>query len=118
MRSLLQPVERLVEMANKLWMGGILKTRRLYTIDCLLQGAVKKGILHIKLMNRPTTRESQREDCPHSSGLHNPAENLIEIHARPLGETPKNLASLIPLQGPVGGELVLEDPLVRHHVSL
>ena len=118
MGSLLQPKESLVEMTNKLWVGGILETRWLYTIDCLLQGVVKKSILHIKLVNRPLTREGQREHCPHSSWLHNQAESLTEIYARTLGETPKNPTSLVPLKRPVSGELVLEDSLARHHVSL
>jgi hypothetical protein len=79
---------------------------------------VKKGVLLVELVYGPLARERQREHCPHGSWLHNRTECLTKIHTRPLGETLKNPAGLISLKRPVCGELVLEDPLSRHHVSL
>lgn len=57
-RSLFQPVERLVEAANKVGVRRILKPRRLRAIDSLGQSAMKKCILHIKLVHGPLTGES------------------------------------------------------------
>jgi hypothetical protein len=45
------------------------------------------------------------------------AEGLIVVDAGPLGEAVKNPASLVPFQGAVGVELVLEDPFAGDDVG-
>ena len=115
-RSLLQPIG-LVQTTNKIRMGGILKTRRLYAVNCISQGTMQKSILDVELMNRPAPRESQREHCVNSGWLHHRTESLREIHTRPLGKTTKNLVHHIPFERPVRPELVLEDPLPGDNVG-
>jgi hypothetical protein len=58
-------------------------------------------------------REAQ--DGVNYRGLHNGAECLITIDAGTLCELTKNLLSLVPLECPVGLELVSEDPLVYNN---
>jgi hypothetical protein len=94
---LLQPIQRLPEEADMIRTSRILKPRWLLTVDSLRQVAMKEGVLHIQLMNRPPAGQSQREHGAHSGGLDDGAERLIEVNTRSLGETTENPAGLIPL---------------------
>jgi hypothetical protein len=49
--------------------------------------------------------------------LDNRAESLIVVDARWLGEAEKNSTSLVPFQGAVGVELVLEDPFASDDIG-
>jgi hypothetical protein len=53
MRSLLQAIERFLQEANKIQMSWIFEPGWLLAIHCLTEIAMKKDVLHIKLMNRP-----------------------------------------------------------------
>jgi hypothetical protein len=77
---------------------------------------MEKGILHIQLVHRPRTRESKRENCAHYSRLHHWTECLIIINDRPLGETPENPASLVPLQSTINSTRASPNPLASHHI--
>ena len=68
-------------------------------------------------MHRSGARERKREDCAHRSGLHHWTEGLIVVHTRPLGETPKNPASLVALQCAISPTLMRPDPLTSHHIA-
>jgi hypothetical protein len=50
--------------------------------------------------------------------LHNGAESLIIIDAGTLHEPAKNPAGLVPLEYPIGLELVLEDPLIGDNIGV
>src|SRR6185437_10361918 len=56
-RSLLQTIERLVEPTDHIRTTRVHKSRWLRAVDSLGQGAVKKRILHIQLVHRPSARE-------------------------------------------------------------
>jgi hypothetical protein len=95
----------------------VFKSGRLNAVHCLGQSAMQEGILHIKLVHGPLPRQCQGENCANRSWLYHRTERLREIHTWALGETPKNPARFVPLQCPICMELVLEDPLARHHVG-
>ena len=67
-----------VSRVNKAW--------RLLTVDGLLQVSVKKGVLHIQLVDRLATRGGDAEDDVNRHRLDDGAEGLIEIDAGALGE--------------------------------
>jgi hypothetical protein len=50
--------------------------------------------------------------------IHNEAESLIIIDAGTLHEPSKNPAGLVPLECPVGLELVLEYPLIGDNIGI
>jgi hypothetical protein len=78
---------------------------------------VQERILHIKLMNRPGAGDSQGEDSADRGRLDHRAEGLIVVDIGSLGEATKNPASLVPFQGAVRIELVLENPLAGDDVG-
>lgn len=73
---------------------------------------MEEGILHIKLVNRPTTRESQGKHCANVRWFDHRTEGLSKIDTWALSESTKNPTRLVPLERPVSVELVLEDPFV------
>jgi hypothetical protein len=79
---------------------------------------MKEGVLDVKLVYWPLAGDSQREHCPDGGRLDNRAEGLGKVDARTLGEAAKNPTCLVTLQGTVGMELVLEDPLARDDVGM
>jgi hypothetical protein len=78
---------------------------------------VQKHILHIKLMNRPGARDGQGEHGVDRDWFDHRAEGLIIVDTRSLGEAAKNPTSLVPFQGAVRIELVLENPLATDDVG-
>jgi hypothetical protein len=78
---------------------------------------MQERILHIELMNRPGAGDSQGEDGVDRGWLDHRAEGLIVVDAGSLGEAAKNPASLVPFQGVVVIELVLENPLAGDDVG-
>jgi hypothetical protein len=82
-------------------MGRINKIRRLLTVNGLLEMSVKKGVLHIQLMNRPLTRGSNAQHSPNRSLLNHRAECLIIINTRLLIISPSNPASLMLREGTI-----------------
>jgi len=78
---------------------------------------MKKSILHIELVYRPLARNSQRQNCPDGSGLHNRAGSFIIVNARALSKATKNPARLVALERTICLEFVLEDPLASHHIG-
>jgi hypothetical protein len=49
--------------------------------------------------------------------FHNQAESLVVVDSGALSETPKDLASLIVIEGPVSAELAREDPFADDDVG-
>jgi hypothetical protein len=68
-------------------------------------------------MNRPGAGDGQGEDGADRGRLDHRAEGLIIVDVGSLGEAVKNPASLVPFQGTIGIELVLENPLVGDDVG-
>jgi hypothetical protein len=68
-------------------------------------------------MNRPGVGDGQGENGVDRSRLDHRDEGLIVVDAESLGEAVKNSTSLVPFQGAIGIELVLENPLVGDDVG-
>jgi hypothetical protein len=68
-------------------------------------------------MNWPEAGDGQGEHGADCGRLDHWAEGLIVVDAGSLGEAAKNPASLVPFQGAVGIELVLENPLAGDAVG-
>jgi len=94
-----------------IWMSWILEPGRLLAINSLRQGAMKKGILHIELVNRPPAGQSQGEHCADGCRLHDGTKRLIKVNTRSLSEATKDPSGLIPLKGAIRPKLVLKNPL-------
>jgi hypothetical protein len=78
---------------------------------------VQEHILHIKLMNWPGARDSQREHGADHGRLDHRTKGLIVVNTRSLDEAMKNPVSLVLLQRTVGVELVLKNPFVGDDVG-
>lgn len=96
--GLLEAIEGAIQLAHVSRMSGVLETSWLCTIDSLGQSAMKEGILHVKLMDRPLTREGQRKHCADGSGLHNWVESLGEVNPRALCKSSKDPTRFVALQ--------------------
>jgi hypothetical protein len=114
---LLKSIERLVQATYVVRKSCVLKASRLSTVNYLRESPMQEGILHVQLINRPAARECQREHCVNSARLDNRTEGLVEIHAWALGEATKDPARLVPLQGSISIELVLEYLLASDDVG-
>jgi hypothetical protein len=49
---------------------------------------MEEGILHIKLLNWPVTRDSNSEHHANGDQFHNQAKSLVVVNPRALSETP------------------------------
>jgi len=96
--GLLEAIEGAIQLAHVSRMSGVLETSWLCTIDSLGQSAMKEGILHVKLMDRPLMREGQRKHCVDNSGLHKWAESLREVNPRALCKSSKDPTRFVALQ--------------------
>jgi hypothetical protein len=77
---------------------------------------VEKSVLHVELLNRSVTGNSNGEHRAHGGRFHNRAERLIVVHIRALSETPEDPTSLVSIQGAVGAKLVGEKSLAGDDV--
>jgi hypothetical protein len=68
-------------------------------------------------MNWPGVRDNQGEHGADHDRLDHRAEGLIVVDAGSLGEAAKDTVSLVPLQGTVRVELVLQNPFVGDDVG-
>jgi hypothetical protein len=66
--------------------GRVDEAGRLLTVDGLVQVAMKKGVLHVQLMDRPGVRSSDAEDDSDGRWLDNWAKCLVIVDVVPLGE--------------------------------
>jgi hypothetical protein len=96
----------------------ICKASRLTAVDCLSEGAVEKSILHVELLNRPVTANSNGEHRAHGGRFHNRAERLIVVHTGALSETPEDPMSFVAIEGAIGAKLVSENPLAGDDVRV
>jgi len=78
---------------------------------------VEEGILHVELADRPIPGRSNAEHGADRGRLDDRAEGLVVVDAGLLGETADDPARLVPGEGTVGVEFVLEQPLPSNNVS-
>jgi hypothetical protein len=116
MRLLLQAIERLVEMTDMLRLIRIHKTRWLLTVDNLINVAMEKGILDIKLPNRPGAGDGKVENHTNHGRLDNRMEGLIIVTSGTLREATNNPASFIARESPIRVEFMPKNPLPSHDV--
>jgi hypothetical protein len=100
-----------------IWGARVDESWRLLAVDGLLEVAVKKGVLHVQLVNGPGAGRGDAEYGPNGGRFDNRAEGLVVVDALALGEAANNPASLVAGKGPIGMKLVPEDPLPRHDVG-
>ena len=79
---------------------------------------MKKGVLHIKLMDRLVLRMSQSEDGANSGWLDNRAEGFVVINIGALCKPAKYPSSLVSVQGAISMELMFENPFAGDHIRL
>jgi hypothetical protein len=87
---------------------------RLAAVDCLSEGAVEKSVLHIELLNRPVTGNSNGEYCAYGGWFHNWAERLIIVHTGALSGTSEDPMSPVAIEGAIGAKLVAKRLIVVH----
>jgi hypothetical protein len=95
----------------------ISKSSGLRTIHSLKESPMKKGILHVKLMNWPITRVSNSEHYTDCCRFNHWAESLIIIDARSLSKPAKYPASFVSVKRPISMKFVLEYPFTSDHVG-
>jgi hypothetical protein len=69
-----------------IWGARIDESWRLLVVDCLLEVAVKKGVLHVQLVNGLGAGRGDAEYIPNGGQFDNQAEGLIVVNAFALGE--------------------------------
>jgi hypothetical protein len=95
--GLLEAVEGLVKLADHVGVSKVDKPNGLSAVDCLHQGAVEEGVLHIKLVDRPVPGQSESQDSPDGGRLDHRTKSLVVVNPRTLSEAPEHIASLVPL---------------------
>jgi hypothetical protein len=114
---LLEAVEGLVELADHVGLSRVDKPNWLGAVDRLRQGAVEEGVRDVELVDRPVPGHRQGQNSPDGGRLDHRTEGLVEVDPRALSEAPEHIAGLVPLQGPIGVQLQLEDPLPGDHIG-
>jgi hypothetical protein len=117
-RSLLQTVQRLVEVADQVRLSRVEETSGLCAINHLSQHIVEECVLDVELVDLPIPWESKGQDGANRCGLHNRAESVIIIDAGAMCEPAKNPLGHVPLECPVSLELVLEYPLIGDNIGI
>jgi hypothetical protein len=87
-------------------------------VNYLNQCVMEESILDVELLDQPIPGKSKGHDDVNYHGLHNGAESLVIIDIETLREPAKNPMGLVPLECPVGFELVLEDPLAYDNIGV
>jgi phage-related protein len=95
---------------------GVLKTKRLLTINCFLKRTMEESIFDIELVNRPLRRDGYTENCANGAGLNNRRESFIVVNAMLLRKTATNPPSFIARKTTVRVEFLTKNPLTRNDV--
>jgi hypothetical protein len=69
------------------------------------------------LVHKPALGDDQSQHGADGGGLHDGAESLIVVQVGVLGESSEDPMSLVPVQRTIRLKLMLEDPLVSHHIG-
>jgi hypothetical protein len=114
--SLFETIERFLKKTNMIRSRGILKTKRLLTVNCFLKRAMEKSIFDIKLVNRPRRRDNYTKNYANGAGLNNKREGFIVVNAMLLRKTTTNPASFIARKTTIGVEFLSKNPLTGDNV--
>jgi hypothetical protein len=106
-----------VETTDVVRMSGINKTRRLLTVNHFVKVAVEKGILDIKLTDRPITGDSDAEDEAYGFKLGNRTKGLVVVDAWALRVATDDPTSFATSKHAIRVELMAIDPLADDDVG-
>jgi hypothetical protein len=94
-RGLLEAIEGALKKTDGVGTHRVDEAGGLLTVDRLVQVIVKKGILHVQLVDRPLTRGGDAEDDLNGGRLDDGAECLVVVDAVAWGEASNDPASLV-----------------------
>jgi hypothetical protein len=94
--SLFEAIEGFAETAYMSGMCRIHKNRGLSVVDGLNELTIEKGILDIKLMDRPFVGGGDAQNDPNGCGLHNGAKSFPIVHTLLLSEPTEHPSSFVP----------------------
>jgi hypothetical protein len=114
---LLEAVEGLIELADQVGLSRVDKPNGLGAVDRLRQGAMEEGIPHVELVDRPVPGQCQGQNSPDGGRLDHRTEGLVVVDPRALVEAAEHITGFVPLHGPVGVQLQLEDLFPGDHVG-
>jgi hypothetical protein len=109
-------VEGLVELAEHVEVRWVYKADQLSAIYHLRQSAIEEGVLDIELMYWQGPERQSRNSLD-GTRLDHRAEGLIIALPSTLGEAPQDPTSLVPIQGAIRRQLVLEDIFPSDHIG-
>jgi len=92
------------------------KTWRLFHVDLLVKNTVKEGIMDIKLMNFPTTRNDNGEDQSDGRLFDDRTKGFRVINTFLLSETPSNQTCFIPLDATIRSVFNLVHPPTTNNI--
>jgi hypothetical protein len=87
-------------------------------VDFFRKRTLKKGIVNVKLCNRPTMLKGWTENNADGSRLDNRAERLSVIETRTLMEAFSYKASFVPVNGAVWFSFEPKDPLTANQILM
>jgi len=79
---------------------------------------LKKGILDVKLMNRPIPGVSYSENCTDSGWFDNGTEGFLVVNAGALSEAAKDPTSLLTVQRAISMKFMFENPFSGDHIGI
>jgi hypothetical protein len=114
--SLFETIQRFLKKTNMIRSRGILKTKRLLTVNFFLKRAMEESIFDVELVNRPLRRDGYTEYYANGAGLNNRRESFIIVNPVLLRKTATNPASFVARKTTVGVEFLMKTPLTRDNV--
>lgn len=92
--------------------------REVFEVEAMiLEMAIKKGILHVQLVDGLRSRGGNAEDDLNHCRLDGVAERLIIVNGVVLGELLNNPMGFVASKSTIGMVVMLEDPLARDDVG-
>jgi hypothetical protein len=101
----------MVQQTDMLGASGVDEAGGLATVDDLGELAVEEGVLDVELASLPFKGERDGEDDAYRGRFDNRTEHLVEVNALLLRETAKHPACFVAVEGAIGLQLVVKDPL-------
>jgi len=77
----LSPYKDFCKKTDMIRCSGVDEAGRLLAVDRLVQMTMKKSVLHVQLVYRPSARSGDAEDDPNSGRFDNRTERLVVVDA-------------------------------------
>jgi hypothetical protein len=101
----------MVQLTDMLGASRVDEAGGLATVDDLGELAVEEGVLDVELASLPFKGERDGEDDTDRGRFDNQTEHLVEVNALLLRETAKHPTFFVAVEGTIGLQLVVKDPL-------